>query len=178
MGNTTCAKDTFWNDLRKQKGVTLKAVSAALDMDQATVSHYFTGMKLPSTPTSVKICDYFGIDYATGAAEFNKAHEAWVAENPGSKKKRSHIRSRKFDVKNISTTTSKPQVMNTLISDKDYFAPADVPVFTVPDTIELPLPTLTVTAKISDTKRDSILRLIYNKVDYDTYNEVVKVIDS
>jgi len=158
MRNTT-DKDTFWNDLRREKGVTLREMGAALNTDQATLSHYFTGMQLPSTPTSVKICDYFGIDYAIGAEEFNKAHEAWIAENPGSKKKRSHIRSRKFDVNNIPAEVSN---VSELAKSLDVIEKCNTP--SGRDSIMA--------------KRDNILRLIYNKVDYDTYNEVVKVIDS
>ena len=148
----TTAKDTFWNTLKKEKGVTLKDISKTLDLDQATLSHYFTGMQLPSTTWSVKICDYFGIDYVTGAEEFNKAHAAWVAENPGNKKKRSHIRSRKYDFDNIS---------------EEYDFTANVPNTTVAANIGECLP-----------QRERLLRFLYSKVDYDIYNEVMNILNS
>jgi transcriptional regulator with XRE-family HTH domain len=88
---------TFWNDQRLAKGLTLKQLAAEIHADTSWLHKVLTGQNLPSTPMSVKICDYFGVDYAQGAAEFNKAHEEWVAAHPGDTKKRSPIRKRKFD---------------------------------------------------------------------------------
>lgn len=87
MGKTT-QKDTFWNQKKQEFGVTLKQLSRDLDIDQALLSHFFTGRNLPSTDWSIKICDYFGVDYITGAEAFNAAHECWVAEHPGKSKQR------------------------------------------------------------------------------------------
>ena len=169
MRKNTTAKNTFWNRIRADKGVSLKTLSADLNMDQAILSHYFTGMTLPPTSVSVKVCDYFGVDYAVGAAEFNKAHEEWVAENPGAKKKRSHIRSRRYDVKNISADESKLQVMKTTISDKEYFPPVTECIAKESTLTE---------STIFSMKRDTILRCIYGEVDYDVYNKVVNIFDS
>ena len=152
MEKTTTAKDTFWNRLKSQKGSTLKQISKDLDIDQATLSHYFTGMHLPPTSWSVKICDYFGVDYATGAAEFNKAHEEWVAANLGNKKKRSHIRSRKYDV-------------NALPAGLTY-------------TVKEPITEVPAQLDVCVLNRDRLLRLLYGNIDYDLYNKVLNILDS
>ena len=87
---------TFWNDQRLAKGLKLKELAVEISVDVSWLHKILTGQVLPSSAVSVKLCDYFGVDYATGAAEFNKAHEEWIAAHPG-KSKRSPIRKRKFD---------------------------------------------------------------------------------
>jgi DNA-binding XRE family transcriptional regulator len=112
------SKDTFWNQLRIEKGVTQKAMSEAVNIHPVSLSQYLTGCKLPSTPIAIKICDYFGVDYVTGAEEFNKAHEVWIAEHNGQSKKRSKIRKRKFDVdattETETTVSAEPDTPNEL----------------------------------------------------------------
>ena len=155
MANTV-SKDTFWNRQKINKGVTLEIISKDLGVDKADISHYLTGMKLPPTYVSVKLCDYFGVDYATGATEFNKAHEEWVAENPGSKKKRSHIHRRKFDINR-------------------YYEPDSIESVKSAESVSAPVPS---EPSITSSKRDRLLRLMYDNVDYDTYVKVVSILDS
>ena len=69
------AKDTFWNQLRLGQGYTLVSLGAELGIDPSQLCKYFNGQVLPTTPIAVNICDKFGIDYITGAEEFNKLHE-------------------------------------------------------------------------------------------------------
>ena len=91
------AKDTFWNQLRLGQGYTLVSLGDELKIDPSQLCKYFNGQVLPTTPIAVKICDKFGIDYITGAEEFNKLHEEWCKLNKGKGKNRSKIHKRGFD---------------------------------------------------------------------------------
>lgn len=179
---TYCTTDTFWNKLRIDKGVTLKTIGRELGVDHSWLSRIFSGAVLPATPVAIKICDYFGVDYAEGAAQFNKIHEDYVANNQG-KRKRSRIRSRKFDVDNVSTDTEPVQGPTVEISESE---PESAPVTANLAISGIKQPTALVSAVLKqlynnisyddfmtlllcDPSEKDLLEFAYGKVDYDTY---------
>jgi len=111
---------TFWQELCKQQKVSYARLSDVMRIDKSYLRKCFSGQIIPSTNLSVQLCDYFGVDYSIGAAEFNKAHIDWLAKNPGKFKKRSYVRSRKFDVSNI-----QQEDIHTLVSNVE--SPKDIP---------------------------------------------------
>ena len=153
----SCTKDTFWCNKRIEKKVTLKAMSADLGIDKTTLCSYLTGARLPATSISIKICDYFGVDYVTGAEEFNKAHELWVSSNPGKKGKRSHIRKRKFDTTKVATTVDVSEIEGELQVEPDLAS------FSTPDQTTVP-----------ETDNKSFIEMIYNKVSYEVFMSFIK----
>lgn len=192
--NTSATTDTFWHNLRKQKGVTLAQVGKELHIDASWLSRCFTGQALPPTKTAVAICDYFGIDYVVGATEFNKTHDAWIKAHPGKRDKSGNIRSRKFDTKNATETpimdvTPAP----TFSTDNSVSDINETPKCIIPEleevateVSEVPMPNTTgikdikefLYHKISyddfmlvmkETNSENILRVIYDIVDYDTF---------
>lgn len=48
-------------ELRKQKGITMKQLGAALGLAESTISQYETGKREPDLRTLVKISEYFGV---------------------------------------------------------------------------------------------------------------------
>lgn len=159
--------DTFWNQKRIEKGVTLKDMADDLGVHLTSLSTWLTGAKLPATPTAIKICDYLGIDYVTGAEEFNKIHEEWISAHSGQTKKRSKIRQRKFCVSDVSK--SKPDTSNEIV----------VPTKTLQELAERSRVQKILYRKISyeefvdimslDLNVDNALKALYGKVDFDAY---------
>ena len=175
---TYCTTNTFWNKLRVKKGITLKNLGKELNMDHSWLSRIFSGAVLPPTPAAIQICDYFGVDYAEGATQFNKTHEDYVKNNPG-KSKRSPVRSRKFDVDNVSAHTETVQ-------DPSVEIPESKPVTSNPTISGIKQPTALVSAVLKqlynnisyddfmtlllcDPTEKDLLEFAYGKVDYDTY---------
>lgn len=200
LTNTSAATDTFWHNLRKQKDVTLSQIGKELHIDASWLSRCFTGQALPPTKTAVAICDYFGIDYAIGATEFNKAHDAWVKAHPGKRDKSGNIRSRKFDTKNATDApnvdikpTSASDTDNS-VSDTNETSKCIIPKLEeiATEVSEVPMSN---TSSIKDIKEflyhkisyddfmlvmketnsENILRVIYDMVDYDTFKTLYDI---
>ncbi len=198
--NTSATTDTFWHNLRKQKGVTLAQIGKELHIDASWLSRCFTGQALPPTKTAVVICDYFGIDYTVGATEFNKAHDAWIKTHPGRRDKSGNIRSRKFDTKNVTDAPNvdiKPipaSSTDNSVSDIDEFPNCIIPKLEngVTEVSKVPMSNTSdikdikefLYHKISyddfmlvmkETDNESILRKIYDIVDYDTFKTLYDI---
>lgn len=92
---------TFWRELCKSRKISYVKLEQDLKVDKSYLCKCISGQLIPSTKVSILLCDYFNVDYAVGATEFNQAHADWLANNPGKFKKRSYVRSRKFDTSNI-----------------------------------------------------------------------------
>ncbi len=108
-------KITFWQQQRLDKKVTLEQVAKEMPIDYSYLSKCLSGAVLPSTPMACRICDYFGVDYIKGAEEFNKAHNEWIVANPGKKKNRDKVRTRKYVVPEdhkaeVVSTASQPEI--------------------------------------------------------------------
>lgn len=58
--------------LRKEKGLTLKQVSAALGLTTSAYAHYEQGIREPSIAVLKKICIFFDVsaDYLIGLTDF------------------------------------------------------------------------------------------------------------
>ena len=58
--------------LRKEKGLTLKQVSAALGLTPSAYAHYEQGIREPSIAVLKKICIFFDVsaDYLIGLTDF------------------------------------------------------------------------------------------------------------
>lgn len=159
-------KDTFWNRLRLAKGVTLTNMAQEIGIDQSWLSRCLTGSLIPSTPIAIKICDYFNVDYAEGAAEFNKAHEAWVQAHQGETKKRSPIRKRKFDVEKVPALAEKAvkksaKAKNDLVDNviRKLYGNISFDDF--------------MTIALCEPTTKDLLEFAYNKVDVDTFMELL-----
>lgn len=170
---------TFWNDQRLAKGLKLKELAVEISVDVSWLHKILTGQVLPSSAVSVKLCDYFGVDYATGAAEFNKAHEEWVAAHPG-KSKRSPIRKRKYNAAKATTEADVDlSAFNTEVKPKkpakrkaDKKALVDTVIRQLYGNISCDD---FMTIALCDPSVKDLLEYAYNKVDVDTF---LKLLDA
>ena len=144
-------KDNFWSKLRVERNLTTKEIADYLGEGEKKTSAYFTGFLLPDDNTIRQLCDLFDVDFNTGNLEFQHAHRQYVAE---------HKRTLKSSAK---TTTKQNKAINTVddvieslygnLSCKEFI-----------DIYEL--------VKGNGSSDIDPRRIIYNKVDYDTYNRI------
>ena len=82
--------DTFWETMQKSRKISYMQLAKELNVDKSYLRKCLSGQIIPSTNLNVQLCDYFDVDYAVGATEFNTAHNDWLVRHPGQFKKRSY----------------------------------------------------------------------------------------
>lgn len=142
-------KDTFWNKQRVEKGLTAKDVGELTGISEKTISAYFTGFLMPDEQAIRTICDLFEIDFTTGSLEFQHAHRQYKAEH-NAPLKYSAKRKRKGQIDTVEDVLER---LYGELSCKEF-----VDIYKV-----------IVDGTVSDIDP---MRIIYNKVDYDTYNRI------
>lgn len=75
--------DTYWNKLRESNNLSLEEISEMAGIPPASVSKNFSGKNLPRRPALEKYCKLFEISIEEGKAEFQKAHEQYLAAQNG-----------------------------------------------------------------------------------------------
>lgn len=70
-------KNNFWNQIRKERGVSFKYIGDILGRSATMVRYYFMGKQMPP-PEHIKLmCEGFNVDLEQGTAEFKKMHKTW-----------------------------------------------------------------------------------------------------
>ena len=157
-------KDTFWNKVRVEKGLTLKEVGEYLHLTTTPVGMYFSGQLLPNDNIIRQLCDLFDVDFTTGSLEFQHAHRAWKAEyNPRLKYSAKGKDTPAFEVKEDSKEQIQfvEDVLNKL--------------YGVVSCSEFVACYLTI---IGATRDANISEILYGKVDYETYCKVCEIVIS
>ena len=147
-------KDNFWSKLRVERNLTVKEVAEYLGENEKKTSAYFTGFILPNDNAIRQLCDLFDVDYGAGNLEFQHAHRQYVAEH-----KRTLKSSAKATGKKNKTINTVDDVIESLygnLSCKEFIAIYDL-------------------IKGNESSDVDPRRIIYNKVDYDTYNRINEI---
>lgn len=154
-------KDTFWNKLRVEKGLTTKEISELINEDDKKVSAYFTGFLLPNDQIIKELCELFDVDYNTGNLEFQHAHRQYRAEHNctlkySSKSEKAHLG--KKHKRQLNTVEDILESLYTVLSCSEF---------------------LGIYNALTGSADESIdpFAIIYNKVDYDTYKKIEAIIN-
>lgn len=76
-------KNTFWNQLRVNAGVTYTDIAEYLHCSRALAGFFFTGQLVPKDEYIDILCDWFGVDRILGEREFRKANREWDTIHDG-----------------------------------------------------------------------------------------------
>ena len=108
-----CKSDNFWTRKIAECGYTFKDLSPYLKVHMTTVRYYFVGKILPADDKIKDLCEFFGVDFDEGKAEFVKIFDAWGDTHPEYVKKisyyerRNRYEKRKSDLPKPSENTNK-----------------------------------------------------------------------
>ena len=72
-------KNNFWNQLRKDRGMTFSALGKILNCSTTAVRYYFMGYRMPSLELVEKLCEGFNVDLEKGMQEFRDMYKAYKA---------------------------------------------------------------------------------------------------
>lgn len=72
-------KNNFWNQLRKERGLSFSALGKILNCSTTAVRYYFMGYRMPSLDLVEKLCEGFNVDLDKGMQEFRDMHKAYKA---------------------------------------------------------------------------------------------------
>ena len=151
------AKDNFWSKERVKRNWTIKEVAEALG-----VGMWFTGQIMPNDVRVREICDLFGVDFNEGQLAFQKAHLEWKADH---------------DIKYQYSGTNKHETLEPVAQDKvNNIAEVILAIYGKVSCEAF----LNVYNAITDGKPNNcdIERIIYSKVDFDTYQQIVAIMKS
>lgn len=161
MGKSAFArKDTFWNKLRVEKGLTTKEIGELINEDGKKISAYFTGFLMPEENVIRELCDLFDIDYHTGNLEFQHAHRQYKAEHHCTLKYSSRpvkVHLGKKHKRQLNTIEDILESLYAVLSCSEFLSIYNALIGS------------------SDGSIDPFA-IIYNKVDYDTYKKIEEII--
>lgn len=72
-------KNNFWNQLRKERGLSFSTIAKILNCSNTAVRYYFMGYRMPSTDIVQKLCEGFNVEFETGMQEFRNMYKAYKA---------------------------------------------------------------------------------------------------
>jgi hypothetical protein len=129
---------------------------------------WFTGQLMPSDRRVREVCDLFGVDFNEGQLAFQKAHLEWKADHDI---KYQYSGTRKNAPKKedaVKLASPKPNINNIAEVVLAIYGKISCEAF------------LNVYNAITDGKPDNcdIERIIYSKVDFDTYQQIVAIMKS
>ena len=148
-------KDTFWSKQRVEKRMTIKEIAETIGLPEKQVGAYFTGMLMPKEQTIRDLCELFDVDYHTGNLEFQHAHRNWRAEH-GAPLKYSAKRGRK---KSITSAEDILETLYQVLSCSEF-----IDIYNV--------------IRGSASANVNPMRILYNKVDYDTYTAITEILNN
>lgn len=164
----------FWGHKLASLGISVKELATKLDKPYSTVSAYFTGYVLPDVEIIKKLCIMFNVDFKRGYQEFLKVHDNWGVVHADKYVKCGRT------YKLIDTSVTKePEPSVTVIpeSEKETPVPAVAPEKPAHKDVIACQKILYGALSCDDfvqvmsmtTSYDSLLRFVYNKVDYDIF---------
>ena len=163
MGKSAFArKDTFWNKLRVEKGLTTKEIGELINEDDKKISAYFTGFLLPDDRVISELCELFDVDYNRGNLEFQHAHRQYKAEHHCTLKyssKPAKVRLGKKHKRQLNTVEDILESLYAVLSCSEFLSIYNALIGSADESIDP-------------------FAIIYNKVDYDTYKKIEAIINS
>lgn len=151
-------KGNFWSEQRVKNGLQLKDVAQAIGVGEKRAGMYFSGQTMPSEPVIRQICDLFDIEYGEGELEFQHAHKNWKAEHRAkltySAKKPYQKKPRKTEINSVEDVL---EALYGKLSCKDFIAIYDF-------------------IKLDNLAGIDPLEVLYGKVDFETYQKIIKFI--
>ena len=160
------SKENFWSKERVKQNLTIKEVADALGIkSEKIVGMWFTGQVMPADYRIKEMCELFGIDLVEGQLAFQKANMEWTAEH-GKKTKYRGVN------KNAKHPVSKPETFDKVNNIAEV-------ILTIYGKISCEA-FLNVYNAITDGKPGDcdIERILYSKVDFDTYQQIVAIMKS
>lgn len=169
-------KDNLWNKMRRDRGLTFKDIGAILGVSSETVRRYFIGSQMPRKEQIQVLCEGFNVDVEEGTLEFRKMHKSWKQTQSAK------------DVKSTIDTVSMITDIPDNISDEaievldSYIESEEEPSF---DIFEILYNNISYKEFIylqsicgKSTDYRVVLPFIYNKVDFDTFIKIYRMVKS
>lgn len=159
-------KENFWSRKRVEANCTLKEIATAIGRAEKLVGMWFTGQYMPRDGVVRDICNLFDVDFNEGQLAFQKAHLEWKAEhktetkysgvNKSKKTKKCEVKEGELEISNIAEVVL---ALYGKISCEAF---------------------LTVYNAITSGKPNDcdIEQLIYGKVDFKTYQQIITIMKS
>ena len=160
-------KDTFWCKQRVAKNLYTKEVAEMLGFEMSTVSQWFSGQHMPKDKHIRSICKLFDVDYNEGQLAFQKAHLEWKSEHD------------KRKTKFMNKDQKAPKEEEVALSSADKINNVAEVILALYSKISCEA-FLTVYNAITSGKPEDcdIERIIYQKVDFDTYKQIIAIMKS
>ena len=86
-------KNNFWNQLRKERGISFSALGKILNCSTTAVRYYFMGYRMPSPDIVQKLCEGFDVDFEKGMQEFKDMYKAYKAGHKTSNSENTGVKS-------------------------------------------------------------------------------------
>lgn len=159
-------KDNFWSVERVKKNLKITEVADMLGYKRGKVGMWFTGQIMPTDNEVAEVCKLFEVDFNEGQLAFQKAHLEWKAE---------HTHTLKYAGKCPTKTTTKSETLS-LVSSINNIAEVILALYGKLSCEAF----LTVYNAVTSGKPDEcdIERLLYSKVDFDTYQQIITIMKS
>jgi len=159
------AKNTFWNRIRTEAGLTINEVAEGIGKQgkRVMIGKYFTGEAMPSDDTIRAICNLFDIDFTKGKEEFINAHIVWLPRNG----KPDVAAKKNVRAKVTKTSTATRKLAETAFDNLETI-PLNGRLMTKKDEVT-PAPE---TVKDTTFNTEDIERRVYGNVSYDEFNFV------
>lgn len=161
-------KDNLWNRQRVSQGITFRMLSEITGVNHITLAGYFSGCRMPDDDFIRALCNLFDVDYNEGSLAFQHMHRDWKAEHKGSKMV--------CVDPDYASAPSKPAVRegkvnkNPGVTADDLLDPVLELLYSKIDYIDF------VRVVEAVVKHQDIVASVYGKVEYKSYQEIVKVV--
>ena len=161
-------KDNFWSKERVIKNLKLEEVADMLGYKRGKVSMWFSGQVMPDDEEVAEICKLFEVDFNEGQLAFQKAHLEWKAEHKNKTIKYSGKRKLDTTTDTVEKISSTAKVSNIAEVVLTLYGKISCEAF------------LTVYNAVTSGKPSDcdIEQLIYGKVDFKTYQQIITIMKS
>lgn len=158
-------KDTFWNKQRVAKNLTIKEVAEMLGINDARVGMWFTGQLMPQDYWIKDLCKLFEVEYNEGQLAFQKAHLEWTAEHSTKSKYSGTNKRGQESVAKLSPVQTINNIAEVVLA---LYGKIPCEAF------------LTIYNDITSGEPSNcdIEKLIYGKVDFTTYQQIITIMKS
>lgn len=169
-------KDNFWSKKRVEQNVNVKEIALLLDAKYQTVSAYFTGQLVPHEDQIKTLCEYFDVDLIEGTREFHKAHRAYDATHKrtlvlSAKTKKKIEQAKKPEPSWEDEPTPIEKVAQEIKERQDKIFGAVYGKVSYREYTDL------MEQVILDEGDFDLAKWLYNRVDYETFNSIIKSLE-
>lgn len=160
-------KDNFWSMKRVEKKLTIKALAQKCGLPAGRVGAFLSGTAMPDDDNVRRICDVLGVDYNQGQLEFQHA-----VRNHRCEGRQEIVRSVRVDnlvakKERDAARKAKREAEKARLLEAENFI-KEVKLKQEKEEIEACENKLAI--------RKEVLKLIYKKVDYETYSQISKIL--